>query len=72
MLMADFIFQALEEATVRNSTKTAKELVLEMRISTKRGKYVELSREGERYDGKTGPSGWESNKLGEGIRPNMM
>mgnify|MGYP000311827627 FL=1 len=48
MLMADFIFQALEEATVRNSTKTAKELVLEMRISTKRGKGVELSGEGER------------------------
>ena len=34
--------------TVRNSTKTERELVLEMRISTKRGKCVELSREGER------------------------
>ena len=34
--------------TVRSSTKTERELVLEMRISTKRVKGVELSREGER------------------------
>ena len=35
--------------TVMNTTKTKRELVLEMRISTKRGKGVELSREpGER------------------------
>ena len=33
---------------VRNSTKTKRELLLEMRISTKRGKCVELLGEGER------------------------
>ena len=33
---------------VKNSTKIVRELVLEMRISTKRGKDVELSGEGER------------------------
>ena len=32
----------------RNSTKIERELVLEMRISTKRRKGVELSREGKR------------------------
>ena len=36
---------------VRNSTKIERELVLEMRIRTKRGKDVELSRERE-SDGK--------------------
>ena len=34
--------------TVKNSTKTERKLVLEMRISTKRGKDVELLGEGER------------------------
>ena len=45
--------------TVKNSTKTERKLVLEMRISTKRGKDVELLGEGERErerenDGKKG------------------